>query len=443
MAQNPLKVFISYSHKDRDGCEELKSHLQPFADKHLIVVWVDDRTLAGEEWEGPVSDNLNSAHLTILLLSPSFINSRYCKEIEMRRAFERAKNSETVVIPILYKTFKWEQYDEIRKCKILPLDGKAIVDWKESPDLVWKEVMDKVEEQIVKVNKSSLFSRQRSRSDGSLIPFLVDRNEQNDRLTEIIPNLTRTTDYHGKPVLIFATGVGKDCLGEYVKVLCHHNIPEMTAGSRKQKKPVEFERVPTGSDQKIGSQHNWWPLLCQKLIGRKSDHLNDRQLALSKLGSKLRSNFYVLWFQLQSSVLGDRPQQAIETCVSFVRELKVENAKYNLIAAVTIEYGDEPKKGLFSLLSTRKDCPAQVRKYLDTLCSGESDQDLLTIVLPEMKSVQRTVIPDWADLYKEHLSDKPTSAEITKIYQTREILTDDDGIRMEDLAAELKGYLRP
>ena len=92
MAQNPLKVFISYSHKDRGACEELKSHLQPFADKHLIVVWVDDRTLAGEEWEGPVSDNLNSAHLTILLLSPSFINSRYCKEIEMRRAFERAKS---------------------------------------------------------------------------------------------------------------------------------------------------------------------------------------------------------------------------------------------------------------------------------------------------------------------------------------------------------------
>lgn len=76
-----LKVFISYSHKDRLACEELQRHLTPLEDNQSIKVWVDERTLAGEEWEGPISDNLNAAKIIILLLSPNFANSRYCKNI--------------------------------------------------------------------------------------------------------------------------------------------------------------------------------------------------------------------------------------------------------------------------------------------------------------------------------------------------------------------------
>ncbi|MGA1369359.1 MAG: TIR domain-containing protein, partial [Blastocatellia bacterium] len=174
----PLKVFLSYSHKDRQACEELRAHLTPLEDNGLIKVWVDSRTPAGDDWEKPIEDNLNAAEIIILLLSPNFANSHYCKKIEMKRACERADNWEARLIPILYDHFKWEAYPQIEKRKLLPLDARPVVDWGENRNRVWKEIIDEIEKianslrtggQVPRVSERSKRTTVRLNQSGEII----------------------------------------------------------------------------------------------------------------------------------------------------------------------------------------------------------------------------------------------------------------------------------
>jgi hypothetical protein len=52
---------------------------------------------------GELADQLNTAHVILLLVSPDFLASDYCYEIEMARALERHERGEAVVVPIIIR----------------------------------------------------------------------------------------------------------------------------------------------------------------------------------------------------------------------------------------------------------------------------------------------------------------------------------------------------
>src|SRR3712207_4638911 len=80
----PVKVFISYSHKDERFREQLQEHLYAAKRQGLIEDWHDRRIAPGEEWENLISENLETAEIILLLVSSSFIASPYCYDKEMR-----------------------------------------------------------------------------------------------------------------------------------------------------------------------------------------------------------------------------------------------------------------------------------------------------------------------------------------------------------------------
>ena len=82
----PIEVFISYSHKDEVLREQLGTHLSLLRRRGVIDAWHDRRIGAGQEWAGAIDEHLNSAAVILLLISPDFLASDYCYDLEMTRA---------------------------------------------------------------------------------------------------------------------------------------------------------------------------------------------------------------------------------------------------------------------------------------------------------------------------------------------------------------------
>jgi predicted MPP superfamily phosphohydrolase len=122
------EVFISYSHKDEKLREELEVHLKALKRETVITFWHDRMITAGAEWKGEIDRRLETAGVILLLISPDFIASDYCYDIEMRRALERHAAGEAVVIPIVVRATDWLNL-EIAKLQSLPRDNRAVTSW--------------------------------------------------------------------------------------------------------------------------------------------------------------------------------------------------------------------------------------------------------------------------------------------------------------------------
>ena len=127
----PLQVFLSYSHRDEELCERFLVHLRQLQREGLIQPWHDRRITAGKEWAGAIDENLESAHIVILLVTADFLASDYCNDVELTRAIERSRSGETRVVPVICKPCEWKT-SALACFQVLPKDGLPVVDWKTS-----------------------------------------------------------------------------------------------------------------------------------------------------------------------------------------------------------------------------------------------------------------------------------------------------------------------
>jgi TIR domain len=146
----PLHVFISYSHRDQTTKEELVKHLSPLKRLKLIADWHDRKIEPGDTWSQVISDNLKKADIVILLVSVDFINSKYCYDIEMGQALDRAADGNTVIIPVIARSCLWKN-TPFSSYQALPTDGRAISSWPDQDEAlsVVAEGIQQVAERIL------------------------------------------------------------------------------------------------------------------------------------------------------------------------------------------------------------------------------------------------------------------------------------------------------
>jgi hypothetical protein len=118
-------VFFSYSHKDEALRAELEIHLAALKRHGSIQAWHDRRIMAGDDFAGAISENLERADIILLLVSPYFLASDYCYDVEMKRALERHAAGEARVIPVILHPCDWHGAP-FGKLKAVPTDGKPI-----------------------------------------------------------------------------------------------------------------------------------------------------------------------------------------------------------------------------------------------------------------------------------------------------------------------------
>jgi len=122
MEKNKLiKIFISYSHKNKDFMLELLDYLDCLK-KEGIEIWTDENIAAGDKWDDEIKKKIKETDITLALVSQAFLNSDYCIDIEINSFIIQ----QTHIIPVIYSACEWERHEWLKSRLFIPADGKTV-----------------------------------------------------------------------------------------------------------------------------------------------------------------------------------------------------------------------------------------------------------------------------------------------------------------------------
>ena len=119
----PLKVFITYSHKETAEKDQLITRLAVMIRQELITIWNDNEILPGDDWREDISQNLNDSDILLYLVSAASLDSENCN-----KELSEALNVDRKVIPIILEDCDWQNH-QLKDPEALPDKGKPINEW--------------------------------------------------------------------------------------------------------------------------------------------------------------------------------------------------------------------------------------------------------------------------------------------------------------------------
>jgi hypothetical protein len=144
--ERTIRVFVSYSHKDKDLFDALDEHLASLKREEVIEAWSDRHIIPGDDWNAEIADELEKADLILLLVSPAFLNSNYCYEQELQRAIARHEAGAARVVPIILRPCHWKPAI-FAHLHGLPQNMKPITSWpKNKLDMVLADIVRGIDE---------------------------------------------------------------------------------------------------------------------------------------------------------------------------------------------------------------------------------------------------------------------------------------------------------
>lgn len=148
LADMSFKIFVSYSHEDRDKLDILLKHLGVLKHQENTSPWVDIEGIQiGEDWAKKIEKAIDDAQMAILLISANFLDSEYVREKEVPRLLEKHRKGELSIFPIIARDCAWQAVDWLSNIQARPIGGKPI--WGEDSNV--DQVLGKIVQEIVSV----------------------------------------------------------------------------------------------------------------------------------------------------------------------------------------------------------------------------------------------------------------------------------------------------
>ena len=125
----PLKVFITYSHKDTEAKDELITRFSVLIRENRVTIWHDNEILPGDKWREAISTNLIDSDILLYLVSADSLASQNCnKELSDALALAKQKEATICTIPIILERCDWLNH-QLSEFQALPDKGKPINEW--------------------------------------------------------------------------------------------------------------------------------------------------------------------------------------------------------------------------------------------------------------------------------------------------------------------------
>jgi internalin A len=147
----PLRLFLSYSHKDKKYVDELRKALKPTERNGLIQSWYDGEITAGEEWKPLIEQRLREADIIVCQLSRDFLDSDFCVLNELETAIRRREAGKAGLVAYVLHDCDWKE-TKIAKFQILPSEAKAI-DGRNNKHKYWTEIADGIKAAVKKLRE--------------------------------------------------------------------------------------------------------------------------------------------------------------------------------------------------------------------------------------------------------------------------------------------------
>lgn len=126
--ERPIEVFFSYAHEDEALMDTIRLQLVVRERIGEIVKWHDRMIPGCDEWRHRIDERIERVHVILLFMSPHFLASRYCYEIEGRIALRRHREGSARVIPVILRACDWTvtPFGELQG---FPRDGVPLTQW--------------------------------------------------------------------------------------------------------------------------------------------------------------------------------------------------------------------------------------------------------------------------------------------------------------------------
>lgn len=122
-----ISIFVSYSHINQKSAIqliELLSEQLKASKNYDYHIWFDKQLNVGEVWKNKICETINSCDLGLLLVSPSFLSSKFILEHELPKF-----TGENVIssVPVMLQPIDFERHNlrGLEERQIFTLDGKA------------------------------------------------------------------------------------------------------------------------------------------------------------------------------------------------------------------------------------------------------------------------------------------------------------------------------
>jgi len=134
-----VRLFFSYSSKDEEFKAELETHLSLLKREGKLAPWHMKRIVPGTDWDKTIDENLTSADIILLMISPDFLESGYINDVEVKQAMAQHASGKSRVVPVFVRDCSWttapfgklQGVPKARAVKLAP-----------DRDSAWREVSD-------------------------------------------------------------------------------------------------------------------------------------------------------------------------------------------------------------------------------------------------------------------------------------------------------------
>lgn len=116
-----------------------------------------------------------------MLISSSFIASKYCYGTELKRAIARHDAGTARVIPIIVRPCDWSHdYVPFSKLNVLPTHAKPITKW-EDQDEAFAIVAQRIRETVDQLNVKKLAEQQAKEWQENQLRALIEAEQETER----------------------------------------------------------------------------------------------------------------------------------------------------------------------------------------------------------------------------------------------------------------------
>ena len=145
-----VRIFVSYSHVDREIRRRLETHLAPLRADN-VETWFDGAIDSGDKLDASIARALREAHVFVGLISADYLASHYCWRIEYRRAMNRRARGTMRVVAVVVRPCDWKS-TPAAGFKLLPEDGRTLQEWR-SVDAALLDVVRGIRRIVASVRK--------------------------------------------------------------------------------------------------------------------------------------------------------------------------------------------------------------------------------------------------------------------------------------------------